>query len=208
MAVDDQASCKAALLRVIGAAAEIRRELEAYAASRCRVTQILRVVRLVPDFTAFSRLRRCDFNPILPNLQAQPAKEAHVDVGQPYQRETCDEIASPVIEQQLVTGDEQEEGGDLVTEAVLAREQVEELARVYAPARFAFRSAPVARLSKHFFVRHGPRDGRNRNRENKQKCELTFQAHSFTASECIGSRDVSARMSSRLRDASRSRPFN
>jgi hypothetical protein len=40
-------------------------------------------------------------------------KEAHVDVRQPYQREVCHQIASPVIEQQLVTGDEQEEGGDV-----------------------------------------------------------------------------------------------
>ena len=119
-------------LRAIANTSGSRRHAEPHRAglSRRRATQILRVVLRIPDFTAFSRLPCGDFHPIFPNLQAQPAKEAHVDVGQPYQRETCDEIASPVIEQQLVTGDEQEEGGDVVTEAILAREQVEELARV------------------------------------------------------------------------------
>ena len=66
-------------------------------------TQISRVALRISDFSTFSRRCCVDFHPIFPNLQSQPTKEAHVPVGQPYQRESCDEIASPVIEQQLET---------------------------------------------------------------------------------------------------------
>jgi hypothetical protein len=121
--------------------------------SRRRAMQISVVALRTPDLGAVSRFCLGDFQPIFSNLQAQPAKKAHIDVGQPYQRETRNEIPSPVIEQQGVTGDEHEEDGDVMTQAILAREQVEEFAREEAPARFAFGSAPVARRSKHFFVR-------------------------------------------------------
>src|SRR5450756_2169504 len=71
---------------------------------RGAAAQISRVVPRFLDFSALSRFSGVDCQPIFPNLQAHPAKETHVDVGEPYQREACDEIASPVIEQQRVTG--------------------------------------------------------------------------------------------------------
>src|SRR5450432_3678768 len=81
------------------------------------------------DLAALLRLGGGDLDPLLPNVEPQTAKEAHVDVGEPYEREACDQITAPVVEQQLVACDDQEEGGHIVAEAVLTREQVEELAR-------------------------------------------------------------------------------
>jgi hypothetical protein len=69
-----------------------------------------------------------------------------------------DQVAAPIVEQQLVTSDPENDDGDVVAEAVLAREQVAHLPEEQVATRFTSRQAPVARLTEQVFVRHRPGD--------------------------------------------------
>jgi hypothetical protein len=48
------------------------------------------------------------------DFASQPAEKAHVQIGHRYQRESGDQIASPVIEQQLIACDIREDSRDVV----------------------------------------------------------------------------------------------
>jgi len=61
------------------------------------------------------------------DIQAQTVEEAHVDVGYPDEREPSDQIASPALIEHVKAGDQQEEGCAVVTKAILAGEEIEEL---------------------------------------------------------------------------------
>lgn len=72
----------------------------------------------------------------LPDVESNPAEEAHVHVCHPNQRKPGDEVSPPIWEQKLVPGDHQENGSDIVAETVFASEQIEKLALENASARF------------------------------------------------------------------------
>jgi hypothetical protein len=61
---------------------------------------------------------------------------------------------------------------DVVREAVLAGEQIEKLALRQRLAVLAHALAELARLAKHFFVRHRPRGAGYWDRDQQQQCEL------------------------------------
>jgi 4-hydroxy-2-oxoheptanedioate aldolase len=124
-----------------------------------------------------ARHRRGDLQAIAANLEAQAYEEAHVEVGEPHQREPGNQVAAPAVVEQRVSGHHQHRGGDPVAETVLAGEEIEGLARHEAPGGPAFRRAPLARLAKHLLVRHRPRDGRDRNRQDEQEHDLMAQCH-------------------------------
>ena len=69
-----------------------------------------------------------DFDALVLDVDAQPAEQAHVHVGDADQREEGDADAAPVVEQQPVAGHGQRHQRHPVAEAVLAREDIEELA--------------------------------------------------------------------------------
>ncbi len=62
------------------------------------------------------------------DIEAKAVEEAHVDVSHPDESEPGDEVSAPVVVEHLESGKDEEEGRDVVTEAVFAGEQVEELA--------------------------------------------------------------------------------
>jgi len=62
-----------------------------------------------------------------------------------------------------------------MAEAVFAREQVKELSLIPTAAFLAAAFAELARLAKHFFVSHRPRDTRYRNRQQKEFEDLKAQ---------------------------------
>ena len=111
------------------------------------------------------------------DVEAQAIEEAHVDVGNPDESEPGDEIAAPALVEHLEASDEEEEGSDVVAEAVLAGEEVEEFARDKAAAVLALVFAPVAGLAKNLFVGDGPGNTRYGECEDEEIGELTRESH-------------------------------
>jgi len=66
--------------------------------------------------------------PVFFNIDADKAKQTHVHVRYPNQRETGDEITAPIIKQQLIIGNEQENYRNVMAKTIFAGKQVEELA--------------------------------------------------------------------------------
>lgn len=106
------------------------------------------------------------------DVEAEAVIEAHVDVGDVDQGEPADEVAAPAGIEELETCDEQEKGGDIVGEAVLAGEEVEELALGGGGAALASFFAELARLAKELLVRDGPGGAGDGNGEQNEVGEL------------------------------------
>jgi len=60
------------------------------------------------------------------DVQAQAVECAHVEIGDPDQREPGDEVAAPACVEQVEAGEDEEEYGYIMREAVFAGEEVEE----------------------------------------------------------------------------------
>ena len=106
------------------------------------------------------------------DVQAQTIEEAHIDVGDPNEREPGDQVASPALVKHLEAGDNEEESCDVVAEAVLAGEEVEELSRDESAATLATVFAPLARLTEDLFVSYSPGNACDREREDNEIGEL------------------------------------
>jgi hypothetical protein len=61
------------------------------------------------------------------NTKAKPSVDAHVDVGQPDQRENGNQNASPIVEKQTISGEKHKDERDPMAQAVFASEPVIEL---------------------------------------------------------------------------------
>ena len=101
----------------------------------------------------------------MPDIEAQAVVDAHVLIGYPDQSEQGDQIAAPAAIEHLESREDQKSGRHIVAETVLAGKEIEEFA-----ARGCSRSARLVltilpRFPKHFFVRDGPGNTRDRNRE-------------------------------------------
>jgi hypothetical protein len=111
------------------------------------------------------------------DVEAKAVEEAHVDVGDPDKGEPGDEIAAPALIEHLKARDEEKERGDVVAEAVLAGEEVEEFTWDEAAAILALVFAPVAWLAKDLFVGDSPSDTRYGECEDEEIGELALQRH-------------------------------
>src|ERR1700758_4380259 len=58
------------------------------------------------------------------DIEAQPVEETHVDVGDPNERQPCNQVAAPAFKQHLEVKDPERQRCDVVRETILAREQV------------------------------------------------------------------------------------
>ena len=119
-----------------------------------------------------------DFNAVFADIEAQVGVDAHVLVGDPDQREAADQIAAPIVEQQLVMRDEQEKDSHVMAEAELAGKEEKELAAYRVGMALTLADAIFARLAEDFFMRNGPGDAGNGERERKKPYELQRERHS------------------------------
>lgn len=124
----------------------------------------------------FARLHFCfvrsDFGALFLYIKPNPTKNAHIHVGNADQRKARNQVPSPIRKQKFESGDDQEEGGDVVAEAVFAGKQIKEFPLIDIAARFAPGHAVIAELSNDLFVGDGPRNRRNRKRQDKQVGDL------------------------------------
>jgi hypothetical protein len=102
------------------------------------------------------------------DVQAKPPEKTHVLVGDPNEREACDQVSAPVLIKQLVPCDDEKKGRDVMTEAVLTRENIKEFALVQPRAFLAFIGAVFSRFAKDFFMSYRPGNTGNWNGKNEQ----------------------------------------
>lgn len=118
-----------------------------------------------------------DFDAVLADIEAQASVDAHVLIGDPDQREERDQVAAPVVEQQLVMGEDEEQSGHVMAEAELAGKEEEKFAAGRVGMSLTLADAVFARLAEDFLMRHGPGDAGNGQRERKQPYELQGKRH-------------------------------
>lgn len=111
------------------------------------------------------------------DVKTQTAEQAHVHIRDPDQSKSADQISTPIRVQQLIPSDYQEKDSYVVTEAVFACKEIEKFALDHAAARFAVVHAPVARLTKNFFMSDCPGNACNRNCKDKQRDNLLAKSH-------------------------------
>jgi len=102
---------------------------------------------------------------------------AHVLVGDPDQREERDQVAAPIVKQQLVTGDQQEESGDVMAEAEFAGEEEKELAAGRVGMALTLADAVLARLAENFFVRDRPGNAGDGKGQREKPNDLQTERH-------------------------------
>ena len=118
-----------------------------------------------------------DFSAVLADIEPQVGVNAHVLVGNPDQRETADQVAAPVIEKELVMGDEEEEDRYVMAEAEFAgKEKIKFTAKCFRIA-FTLADAVFARLAEDFFMGDRPGNAGNRDSQREQPHNLQREGH-------------------------------
>ena len=119
-----------------------------------------------------------DFDAVFADIEPQVGVNAHVLIGDPDQREEGDEVAAPVVKQQLVMREEEEKGRHIVAEAEFAGKEKEKLAACGIGVGLTLTNTICARLTENLFMSYGPGDAGNRERERKKPHELQRERHS------------------------------
>jgi hypothetical protein len=118
-----------------------------------------------------------DFDAVFADIEPQVGVNAHVLVGDPDQREEGDQIAAPVIEQQLVMREHEEKCCYIMAEAKFASKEEEKLSARRAGMALTLANAIFARLTEDLFMRDGPRDAGDGESERKKPYELQRERH-------------------------------
>jgi hypothetical protein len=87
---------------------------------------------------------------------AYKEKQAHVNIGDPDQREPCNHVTPPIEQQQLVLCYKQHQGRYIETEAIFAGEQVKKFSMKQGFPGYALLFAIIPGLGENFFVRNRP----------------------------------------------------
>jgi len=132
---------------------------------------------LLGFYLFFDDLVGGDVDVLVLDLEAETVEEAHINIGDPDQGEQGDEIAAPAVVEQMEARNQQEEGRDVVAEAVLAGEEIEEFSEGEAAAVFASALEPLARLAEDLFVGDGPGDAGDGQGEQEEIGELAVERH-------------------------------
>ncbi len=117
-------------------------------------------------------LDRLDLDPPFLNFQTEPAVNVQIKVGDKHEGEEGDDVSTPIIEQEFVAGEEEEKDGDVMAEAVLAGEEIEELAIEELVACAALVLAPLARLAEDFLEDHSSHHAGDGHGQHEQAEEL------------------------------------
>ena len=94
------------------------------------------------------------------------------------EREEGDQVAAPVVEQQLVMGEHEEKRRHVMAEAEFAGEEEEKLAAYRVGMDLTLTDAIFARFAEDFFMGDGPGDACDREGKRKEPYELQGQRHS------------------------------
>ena len=118
-----------------------------------------------------------DLDAVFTDIEAQVRINAHVLVGDPDEREEGDQVAAPIVEQQLVMREKEKKRGYVVAEAELAGKEEEKLAARRIGMDLTLADAIFARLTENLFMRDSPGDAGNGERKRKKPHELQSKRH-------------------------------
>jgi len=118
-----------------------------------------------------------NFDAVFTDIETQVGVNAHVLVGDPDERKEGNQVAAPVIEQQLVMREKEEKRGHVMAEAELAGKEEKKLAAHGVAMDLALADAIFAGLTEDLFMRDGPGDAGNGERERKKPYELQSERH-------------------------------
>jgi hypothetical protein len=97
-----------------------------------------------------------NFDTFLAQIEPNPAEDVHVHIGHPKQREFGNQVAAPVWEQQLIPGNDQENCGNVVAEAVFTSKKIEEFSLVDTLADFTLADTKIAKFAYDLCMGNGP----------------------------------------------------
>src|SRR6202044_2597772 len=99
---------------------------------------------------------RVDFDATFFEIQPDSSKNSHIDIRDPNQRKTCDHVAAPVGEQELVSGNDENSHGHVMAQTVFTRKNIEKLPFGHLTADLAFRDTILPEFTYYLFVRQRP----------------------------------------------------
>lgn len=118
-------------------------------------------------------------NVLVLDVEPQTVVNAHILISDPDQRKKRKKITSPARQEELETSDQQKKRRDVVTEAILASEEIEKLALQYGAARLALRFAKLPRFAKDRLVSDRPCHRGDRYRQHKERQDLRTKGHAL-----------------------------
>ena len=118
-----------------------------------------------------------DFSPVLADIEPHVGIDAHVLVGNPDQGKAGNEVAAPIVIEQLVAGDKEKENGHIMAEAIFAGKNIKKLAQEITALAIALPQAKLAGLAEYFFMRHRPGNGPNGDGQDEETYKLHGQRH-------------------------------
>ena len=118
-----------------------------------------------------------DFNAVFADIETQVSVNTHVLVGNPDKREKGNQVAAPVVEQQLVMRKKEEKRRHIMAEAEFTGEEEEKLSACGAGMALTLADTIFARLAEDFLVCYGPSNAGDRKRERKKPYELQRERH-------------------------------
>src|SRR5512132_2745100 len=122
-------------------------------------------------------LDHLDVLPLRCNRQPQSSEKTRVKVCDPDDRKAGDEIAAPILKNHSEPGQEEHPDRDIVAEAILAGEQVEEFARQDIPAGVTPGGEPLTEFAEDILVSDRPAHARDWNRKEEQQEHLVTDRH-------------------------------
>ena len=119
-----------------------------------------------------------DLNAIFADIEPQVGVDAHVLISDPDERKEGDQVAAPVVKQQLVMREHQEKRRYVMAEAEFAGKEEEKFAAGGTGMALTLADAIFAGLAEDLFMRYGPGDAGNGEGKRKKPYELQRERHS------------------------------
>ncbi len=110
--------------------------------------------------------------PFLVNIDPSALVQVHVQVRDPHQGSKAEQVTAPVIEHEAKLEEQKENERTPVREAVLAGEQVKELALGKPAACLALEGAVIGEFAKHLLMSDGPGRPGDGNGQQKELDDL------------------------------------
>jgi hypothetical protein len=112
------------------------------------------------------------FSLLATDVDTQSAEQAHINVGHPYNGEEAEQIATPVVQQQLEMREPDEECCDIMAETVFADEEIKEFPLQQRCANLALFLAKFSGFLEYLFMRHGPSNASDGNGQYEEPKDL------------------------------------
>src|ERR1700722_5259460 len=121
-------------------------------------------------FLAFFELRLLDLavQPIIFEIGSNEKEKAHVGISDPDQRKAGDQETAPIGIEQLIAGDQEQQGGHIKAKTILAGKEIKEFPVEQGSSGQALPFTEGPGFGKYFFVRDRPGDTGDRNGEDKK----------------------------------------